>query len=208
MRRPNYQTVETTARAIGEPKQADHSIARPVRQISPAEETDSFDTPWRIVTGFIGSLMPIGANLPWLGIRGQWRLCPMRPVKSAIVYCGVPAAFMFFGGCMASRVNQNPQMTGNPFVDSGYTAGVKFINPSVDAGLSATGQTIQVLWNVGETTSKTTLVRLDSAMQGGQYTPAVAGQQAQLGQMPQRTAPAAPPIPGVTTVNFSNDGGK
>jgi hypothetical protein len=196
MHRPDYETVDT--------------VVRPIYEVTPVRTEDGFETPWQIVTGFLGSLMPIGANIPWLGIRGRWRFCPLRPVKSAVVYCGVPAAFMFFGGCMASRVNQNPLPTGNPFTDAGYTAGVNWINPSVDVGLQTTGSTVQVLWNQGGDAYKTSLVNLDRTIQG-QYTPVSAPQQPLarpqvLGDRPAVIPPA--PIPGATTVNFSTVGGK
>ncbi|HIK32738.1 MAG TPA: hypothetical protein IGS17_16355 [Oscillatoriales cyanobacterium M59_W2019_021] len=187
------------------------TVVRPVYEVKPVRDEDGFDTPWQIITGFIGSMMPIGANIPWLGIRGRWRFCPLRPVKSAVVYCGVPAAFMFFGGCMASRVNQNPLPTGNPFTDAGYTAGVNWINPSVDAGLQTTGTTVQVLWNQGGDAYKASLVELDRSMQG-RYTPVSAGQPAARPQVSGNRRPAAvvppAPVPGATTVNFSTVGEK
>jgi hypothetical protein len=197
MHRPDYETVDT--------------VVRPIYEVTPVPAEDGFETPWQIVTGFLGSLMPIGANIPWLGIRGQWRFCPLRPLKSAVVYCGVPAAFMFFGGCMASRVNQNPLPTGNPFTDAGYTAGVNWINPSVDVGLQTTGNTVQVLWNQGGDAYNASLVNLDRSIQG-QYTPVSAQQQqplAQPGVSGERRSVVPPaPVPGVTTVNFSTVGGK
>ena len=198
MRKPKYDTMDT--------------IVRPVREADPEHYSDSFDTPWKIVTGFLGSLMPIGANIPWLGIHGRWRFCPMRPLKSSVIYLGVPASFMFFGGCMASRVNQNPLPTGNPFTDAGYSAGVNWINPSVNVGLQTTGQTVQVLWDRGGDAYKASLVNLDNAIQG-RYTPVNAAPDSQ--QLPNLTTPEAtePPIPGtnsrgVTTVNFSTVGGQ
>lgn len=195
MHRPDYETVDT--------------VVRPIYDVQPVRPDDGFETPWQIVTGFLGSLMPIGANIPWLGIRGRWRLCPLRPVKSAVVYCGVPAAFMFFGGCMASRVNQNPLPTGNPFTDAGYTAGVNWINPSVDVGLQTTGSTVQVLWNQGGDAYKASLVNLDRTIQG-QYTPMSTQQPLARPQVTGERRSVLPPapVPGVTTVNFSTVGGK
>lgn len=197
MHRPDYETVDT--------------VVRPIYDVQSDRPDDGFETPWQIVTGFLGSLMPIGANIPWLGIRGRWRLCPLRPVKSAVVYCGVPAAFMFFGGCMASRVNQNPLPTGNPFTDAGYTAGVNWINPSVDVGLQTTGSTVQVLWNQGGDAYKASLVNLDRSIQG-EYTPVVSTQQPpdrpQVSSGARRSVVPPAPVPGVTTVNFSTVGGK
>ncbi|MDY6937634.1 MAG: hypothetical protein SWY16_08195 [Cyanobacteriota bacterium] len=198
MRKSNYDTMD--------------AIVRPVREANPQHHNDGFDTPWRIVTGFLGSLMPIGANIPWLGIHGQWRFCPLRPLKSSVIYLGVPASFMFFGGCMASRVNQNPVATGNPFTDAGYSAGVNWVNPSVNVGLQTTEQTVQVLWDRGGDAYEASLVNLDNAIQG-RYAPMATDPQTQ--SVPNPTTPEVAPSPvpgtdsrGVTTVNFSTVGGR